>query len=183
MIRSTLDCNLSSISRLELAAVCSHDSHYTCGQLIKCLRNIQCHSQFSWNSNLGPGEGSYSEILVWYWGGWRSSLVALRGISSARRLEERKFINSEYISENSSYCASSRGSQEFCVHRVIHKPGASSCSGRVGGSLEPLLHNSAGLPASKISALSRPINSFISHIHLHNCVNYESSLYDNNSNS
>jgi hypothetical protein len=36
------------------------------------------------------------------------------------------------MSENSIYCAPSRGPQEFCVHRVIHKSGASSCSDRVG---------------------------------------------------
>jgi hypothetical protein len=64
---------------------------------------------------------------------WRSSVVILQGISGSCRLRERKLINSEYMSENSIYCAPSRGSQEFCVHRVIHKSGASSCSDRVGG--------------------------------------------------
>jgi hypothetical protein len=55
-----------------------------------------------------------------------------RNVERSPRWAE-KFINSEYISENSSYCAPSRGTPKFYVHRVIHKLGAASCSGRAGG--------------------------------------------------
>jgi len=38
------------------------------------------------------------------------------------------------------------------------------------GDLEPLLHNPAGLPGSKISALSRLVNTLLSHVHAFTCA-------------
>lgn len=46
------------------------------------------------------------------------------------------------------------------------------------GGLEPLLHNPAGLPGSKISALSLLVNILVSHVHAFTRAAYKSDLHE-----